>query len=269
MRLWLLAVLSTISCDRVLGLTQHFDAPPDRPDIDADLRPDAVDCVVYPGGAPDEDGDGRNDFCDNCPTVANADQLDGDGDLVGYACDPNPANEGDRIAFFTALRDMQELIVDSGTLFEDSLAVITDSRVATAAPVKPTKVVAELSMRTFDSGDHATVEITDAATNTWSCNVGFALPECNGDNCLYMRVPGAQPVGVTFEDAAMTARVVMEFRGSQGFGQCHGERVDGSAIQPSVAQTQPTSLVAQGTLAVKMTGTLELRSLIVYDRPMP
>ena len=269
MKLWLgLVLLSQVSCDKVLGLTEHFDAPPDRPDIDADLRPDAVDCVVYPGGSPDEDGDGRNDYCDNCPTVANPGQVDGDGDFVGMDCDPAPVNAGDRIAFFSPMINLENLAIESGVTIANSVAVINTSKLSVTVPVKPVRVVAELTLRSFTSMDQVTMEIVDGSNNNWSCNVGFQLPECFGDNCLYMRVPGGgQPNGVMIEAPEMTARVVMEYRGSNGFGECKAVKSDGTVSPPSIAQTQPGTLQAQGTLAVKMKGELELRSVIVYDRP--
>jgi hypothetical protein len=74
------------------------------PDASIDAVPLAIDAFKCPGGH-DEDGDGFGDVCDNCPTIPNSDQLNvGEinanktADTLGDACDPRPAESGDRIA---------------------------------------------------------------------------------------------------------------------------------------------------------------------------
>lgn len=48
----------------------------------------------------DEDADTVDDACDVCPHLHDAGQADGDGDGVGDACDPRPADAGERIVYF-------------------------------------------------------------------------------------------------------------------------------------------------------------------------
>jgi hypothetical protein len=254
------ASIASVSCDKLL-LTQNFDAPPEK---DADKRPDAIDCVTFPGGQPDEDADGRNDFCDNCPTVSNPDQVDGDGDMVGLACDPAPNNAGDRIAYFGSMLTMEGLDLDPTVTLASGVATLKTGKVRVSNPAKPTFVVAEVSMRTFAGGDKVTVEVAEGA-NEWSCNIGFALPACSGSDCIVAHTPDMPALqGLSFDEPAMTARVVLETRGN-GFTACTGVRVNGTK-QDHFATNNPDN-DAQGTVAVKSQGEVELRNVIVYDRP--
>lgn len=262
MRLWLgVVVLLSMSCDKIIRLSENIDAPPEK---DADLRPDAVDCVLYPGGQPDEDADGRNDFCDNCPTVSNVTQIDGDGDEVGYDCDPAPLNAGDHIAAFFSMLSAEGLELESSTL-SNGAATIKTGKVKVTTPVKPTFVVAEVSMRSFNTGDKLTVEVANTGQE-WSCNLGFGLAECAGNNCQYTKAPSPQAIQpINFDEVAMTTRVVMETRGN-GFTQCITTTAPGMPETRSFATSSPV-VEAQGSVAVKMQGDLELRNVIVYDRP--
>ena len=267
MRLWIgVVLLGSLSCDKVLGLTER---PPiaDAPrELDADLRPDAVDCATYPGGQPDEDADGFNDFCDNCPTVSTVGQVDGDGDDVGMDCDPDKLNAGDRIAFFSSMLTMEGIELDASVTLAGGKATIKTGKVKVTTPVqKPTFVVAEVSFRTFATNDKVTVEIGDTAKE-WSCSVGFGLTECGGgDDCIVARAPTpTSPQAVNFSEPALTARVVMETRGN-GFTQCTGVRTNGSIGQSQVGGGDPAQ--PSGTVAVEAQGELELRNVIIYDRP--
>jgi hypothetical protein len=62
----------------------------------------------------DEDHDGIADSDDNCPHLANSDQLDGDLDLVGDACDREPANPRQRLAYFSAFLPGDDAFMTSG-----------------------------------------------------------------------------------------------------------------------------------------------------------
>ncbi len=74
-------------------------ANPEQEDCDGDDIGDACDIKA---DGPDADGDLVSDVCDNCPTVANLDQLAArDDDEVGDACDPQPDQDGDTIAYFS------------------------------------------------------------------------------------------------------------------------------------------------------------------------
>lgn len=64
--------------------------------------PDAPGCTMV--GSPDEDADGVVDACDNCivtpnPSQANVGEIEAGNaaDALGDACDPRPAESGDRI----------------------------------------------------------------------------------------------------------------------------------------------------------------------------
>jgi hypothetical protein len=264
MRLWLgLICLTSLSCDKVLGLHEIHDATVIT--IDADLRPDAVDCATFPGGQPDEDADGRNDFCDNCPTVANVTQVDGDGDMVGIDCDSNPVNAGDRIAFFASMLSPEGLVLDLDATLENGTAQIRSSAIKVVPKQKPLKIVAEVSVRSFANNDKMVMEVDDGGGKQWSCTAGFGLPECGGSNCIYTRVPnGGAPQPIFFDEVAMTQRVVLETR-ANGFTQCTTTTQTDIAMSP--AQMPPPVTEAQGTVAVKMQGHLEVRNVIVYDRP--
>jgi Thrombospondin type 3 repeat len=94
LRLPLVAGMVTVGCGNVAVV----------PDAAIDAVPLGIDAFKCPGGH-DEDGDGFGDVCDNCPTIPNSDQLNvGEinanktADTLGDACDPRPAESGDRIA---------------------------------------------------------------------------------------------------------------------------------------------------------------------------
>lgn len=70
----------------------------------ADVAPDTSK-VCTPVGH-DEDDDGIDDTCDVCPHLADAEQQDTDGDLVGDACDPQPAISRQRIVLFEPFKDL-------------------------------------------------------------------------------------------------------------------------------------------------------------------
>lgn len=83
MRTWL-AIAMLAGCGRI-----GFDAPADAANVALEH---------------DEDGDGIADAVDNCPFLANADQANRDTDPLGDACDREPTNPRQRLAYFNPLR---------------------------------------------------------------------------------------------------------------------------------------------------------------------
>lgn len=74
-------------------------------DVDNDGIENKLDfCQHLAGGKYDEDGDGIGDECDACP-IAKSDGRDTDNDGVDSPCDPHPAEDGDKIVFFTGFND--------------------------------------------------------------------------------------------------------------------------------------------------------------------
>ncbi len=124
----------------------------------------------------DEDRDDVGDPCDNCPASDNpnqADTLEAEPDGVGDACDPNPTDGGDFIAFFDGFNELDSRwMASAGWRLDDGyLASNGDSArtIELNLDVQDAVAVSEATIQTIASSQSSWIGLSAGSTAGLLC----------------------------------------------------------------------------------------------------
>ena len=212
--------------------------------------------------AHDEDGDGIPDVSDNCPTVQNADQLNlmeiknGEAaDAVGDACDPDPIETGDTIAFFAPFTTSAGFD-KAGTVMDvagESIALGCDSAVlAQVAVSSPTLAVVQLAWTgSLTNGNLASVTV---GSNMVTCGMQI----CGTGTCVYASTTSG---GALLTGWGGTASDLLEIRFASTNHECDVESAQSTGTLANSYSFPPGKV---GFATSGATSTFVLHNLIVY-----
>lgn len=209
----------------------------------------------------DEDHDDLPDECDLCPTM-NASNADGDGDLVGDACDPDPARSGNSILAFYPFVASGAFMSEppAGETYSNDQLVLT-STTATSIDVVTHPEVLTLVIDGLPATGVATIGLDlETTSTTLECSLGQF---CGGPpTCLTAGHDQTDVSSLPMTLAPSEVRSLSLYRLADGTVKCSVN--DRTTAHTATLMGVAIPNVQAHVVLVAASGAIKLDNLIVY-----